>query len=999
MRRGLVLCAVCALVMAIVPAASHATGNVVISQVYGGGGASTGSPTYKYDYIELFNRSPAPQSLNGWSVQYGSAGGTGAWQITALPNVSIPPGKYYLVQEGTAGTTGADLPITPDATGSLNMSATNGKVALVSSTTALVGGNPPGAYVDLVGYGTANAFETTAVGALTNTSGAVRAGDGCTDTDNNSSDFAVVTGTVPRNSASAPHYCGSPTDPSGTLYATPSTLYAGETVVLSIQVVPGVNPPSTTITVTGDLSGLGITEGQLYDDATHGDAVAGDNIFTYQKTMDCSLNTSTSNLTVNLSLTITDQVPRSSTATATVTVRPSTTQLGDSTTFPPDPGNPANAVVCAGDTARFSVRAEGPNLTAGSYTWYRGTYPTGTPLVDGGRISISSPTNYSSVLLISAVDAGDEDTYYAVVQGSCSADVHSTAATLTIGSAPTTEQKQVVISQVYGGGGNTGSTLTHDFIELFNRGPADVNVTGWSVQYASSDTAGSAPNFDSPPRYTILNGTIPAGRYFLIREAQGSGGSIFLADFDVDGTDTATQPQGAIAIGGQGGKIALVTNSTPLSGPCPLSSCALVDFVGWNASVTCHEGAASAPGTGNTSAIIRKSACQDTDQNGDDFYAGTPTPHKGTVENSNPTITRQPANQNVCLGMQATFSVSATGPCLRYKWQVKNGSDWFDVTTGTGIDTFSYTTDPVAAADANRQYRVKVSNDWGPDQFSDPASVLIDPATPDEKQVVISQVYAAGGNTGAVYTNDFVELYNPGPNPVVLDGWSVKYLSTSGSWNTTPLTGSIQPKSFYLVQQAAGTGGTQPLPTPDAIDNVSMSASNATVILIKTLAFLDACPTSDDCRLVDMVGYGGASTTCFKGTGPAPYPTDNTKAIFRLGGCTPQGGSDNQTDFEQLTANPRNSQSVACLCHTPFADADGDGDVDQVDFATFQTCFTGVDGGVPATSAYPCVCFNRDTPTRDNDVDHDDLLKFLNCTVGSGPHIPWTQADNPDCVP
>ncbi len=28
----------------------------------------------------------------------------------------------------------------------------------------------------------------------------------------------------------------------------------------------------------------------------------------------------------------------------------------------------------------------------------------------------------------------------------------------------------LVISQVYGGGGNTGAQYTHDFVELFNRG-------------------------------------------------------------------------------------------------------------------------------------------------------------------------------------------------------------------------------------------------------------------------------------------------------------------------------------------------------------------------------------------------------------------------------------------------------------------------------------------------------------------------------------------------
>lgn len=56
--------------------------------------------------------------------------------------------------------------------------------------------------------------------------------------------------------------------------------------------------------------------------------------------------------------------------------------------------------------------------------------------------------------------------------------------------------------------------------------------------------------------------------------------------------------------------------------------------------------------------------------------------------------------------------------------------------------------------------------------------------------VVISEVYGGGGNTGAVYTNDFIELYNNGETAVELSTWSVQYASTTGSsWQRTNLTG------------------------------------------------------------------------------------------------------------------------------------------------------------------------------------------------------------------
>jgi len=86
-----------------------------------------------------------------------------------------------------------------------------------------------------------------------------------------------------------------------------------------------------------------------------------------------------------------------------------------------------------------------------------------------------------------------------------------------------------------------------------------------------------------------------------------------------------------------------------------------------------------------------------------------------------------------------------------------------------------------------------------------PGSVIAQTAT----HVVISEVYGGGGNTGATYTNDFIELYNPTSAAVSLSGWSVQYASATGGFTqTTNLSGSIPAYGFYLVQEAVGTGGT-----------------------------------------------------------------------------------------------------------------------------------------------------------------------------------------------
>src|SRR5215831_2239670 len=157
---------------------------VVISQIYGGGGNS--GATLKNDFIELMNRSSAAVNVSGWSVQYASSTGS-SWNVTNLSG-TIQPGHYYLIKESQGSGGSTNLP-TADATGSITMSATTGKVALVKNQTALSCSSscvPSSTIADFVGYGSASSFEGSgAAPTLDNTSANLRAGAGCTDTDNN----------------------------------------------------------------------------------------------------------------------------------------------------------------------------------------------------------------------------------------------------------------------------------------------------------------------------------------------------------------------------------------------------------------------------------------------------------------------------------------------------------------------------------------------------------------------------------------------------------------------------------------------------------------------------------------------------------------------------------------------------------------------------------------------------------------------------------------------
>jgi hypothetical protein len=188
----------------------------------------------------------------------------------------------------------------------------------------------------------------------------------------------------------------------------------------------------------------------------------------------------------------------------------------------------------------------------------------------------------------------------------------------------------VVISQVYGGGGNSGATHTHDFIELFNRGTTTASVGGWSVQYAS---AGGTGNFgENNAQITELpDVALAPGQYLLVQEASNAAVGAPLPTPDV--TDATP-----IALAATAGKVALVNTATPLgcnggSTLCPPAALAqIVDLVGYG-NANFFEGPAAAPTASNTTSVQRGAAgCADTDDNRADFTAAAPDPRNSATD-------------------------------------------------------------------------------------------------------------------------------------------------------------------------------------------------------------------------------------------------------------------------------------------------------------------------------------------------------------------------------
>ena len=247
--------------------------NIVISQLQPGTSAVPND-----EFIELHNIGAAPVDLNGYTLVYRSSSGSNdvgpmaAWNQSTI----ILPGQYYLVASTSyTGTATPDLTYNP-TTCSCSLSATAGGMAIRS------GPVNSGTVIDAIGWGAASNifFENTRTAAPGSGNSQARLNQGCQDTDNNANDFAVQVSSG-RNMATPLFACsGGGTTLFAALTANPATVIPGGSTLLTVTVIPATTPPSTGITVVGNLTAIGGSATQtFYDDGTNGDETSGDNIY------------------------------------------------------------------------------------------------------------------------------------------------------------------------------------------------------------------------------------------------------------------------------------------------------------------------------------------------------------------------------------------------------------------------------------------------------------------------------------------------------------------------------------------------------------------------------------------------------------------------------------------------------------------------------------------------------------------------------------------------
>lgn len=276
-------------------------------------------------------------------------------------------------------------------------------------------------------------------------------------------------------------------------------------------------------------------------------------------------------------------------------------------------------------------------------------------------------------------------------------------------------------------------------------------------------------------------------------------------------------------------------------------------------------------------------------------------------------------------------------------------------------------------------------------------------ANPAGTGLVISEVYGGGGNSGADYTHDFIELYNPTAAAISVDDMSVQYRSSGGtSAQVTLLTGSVPAGRHYLVQQAEGSGGDTALPPPDESGTIAMAGGSGQVLLVDgtTASTVGTGDLAGNPDLVDMVGYGTAQSY-----ETAPTGTALTSTTSASRNATGVDTDDNSLDFTKGALTPTNS--------TGSADPEPEPDPEPVEVTIPEIQGTGdesplkgdpvITSGV-VTAAYPSggfFGFYMQTPGSGGETDlvthtgSEGLFVYYpkgagNITVESGDHVQVT---------
>ncbi len=939
---------------------------VVMSQVYGGGGNA--SAQFTNDFVVLRNTTAGPITLDGWSLQYTSSTGT-TWgsgnNLVALRGV-IAPGGRFLVQLGAGSTPSGALP-TPDQVGLINLSATTGKVALVTGTAALpqVACPDTARLIDFLAFGNASECGTFGrLGALSNTTAAHRDVAGCVDTDTNATDFTIAA-PAPLNSAAAPSFCACADD---VIRNETSAALEADFCNLQFPAQIGVPAGAQTPLVYGRIYeagktnvGTGAAEGiraqlgfgrpttspltqrnWVFADASFNVEAGNDDEYQASFRAPFAPNLTTYNYTYRFSLddgaswTYCDTNGAGSDGNLEFTAdRLGLLTIGGTPCLP-NPCTTPDANFCEGTSVRTYVS---PGTCEVVNDQASCTYAS-TPLTNCAT-SGQQCFNGACVDCLGTPDC--EVPFEACTSNACVAQC--TDDTL----ANTSPLTPFALTGDYTATDLVACPSTSDFFSFSVTTNTTISVqlthdarSALTLTLRDSQSSIVATSNSATTTETLNYVSTSAGSYTLVVTDGGGQGATYDIVVGLSGDPCVPNPCTEVRTPTCDGNVRVVPAS-----PGVCSGSAVCDYDTTATRTTCDFGCQS--GVCNPPPALELSSSLPidgaTNVDVDEVFALT---------------------FDRALDLTSVTSVATTGACVG---SVQLSSDGFttcvglDISFANGDTTMLLTAEPALAYGVT--YTLRLSSDLRPavgtaltgpidlTYTTDPATLCGGPAA------VISQVFAGGGATGAAFSHDFVEVRNRTTEALVLDGWSLQVVTGTGASravNVTPLHGTLVPGGFHLVQLASAGANGVALPTADQVGAAAISTSG-TVVLATTVSSVAAtCPAN--ATTLDAIGFG--DTDC---SPDAPLAALTTGAIHRdMVGCSLTGIW--SSDLFVGVPTPRNTSTAAAFCactDEPAVNDTTDPTLTplEVDFCNIQfPPSVAVDAGADSTLIYGQVFHN-----------------------------------------
>jgi hypothetical protein len=499
------------------------------------------------------------------------------------------------------------------------------------------------------------------------------------------------------------------------------------------------------------------------------------------------------------------------------------------------------------------------------------------------------------------------------------------------------QSSTLVISQVYTGGGSASAIYNQDYVELHNISSIPQSLAGLSIQYATV-TGAFTGVFVLP-----TTASVPPGGYFLVQMNTSTACASCTTPIVADATSPTniSLPTGAA-------KVALVNGTTAITS-CPAAN--VIDlFAYYTATLpNCSETAGFTGLTATVAAFRKDNGCQDTDNNSLDFEAAAPAPRNAatTAVSCGGVISNPLLKSNRASLYFGSVNVGSSSDTLRVGINGSNLTGAPDsITFSSSSLEFELSKDNINWASTIRlpytsgSFAANIFTRFSPQSIGfktgeisitggGVTSPLLIPVSgnavsataPSNDSLVISQIYSGGGDAGALYNADYVEIFNRSASSIInLENFSIQYvdggapLKVNWSGKVKLPNFALAPGKYYLVQMSATGASGQALPSPDLIaaPSLNLNAARGRLVLMSDTANVINCPNTNN--VYDKVAYG--SDICFDGTliDESLYNSNlNTVALYRFnGGCVDT--DNNGLDFEVLAPSPRNSQSPDNFC-------------------------------------------------------------------------------------